>query len=160
MNVQIVCVFSFWQIESTLCLFIDLFTYYDLVKYTLIPVKWSLPWIWLQWSSNTSLHFSKMRVKETSGSTSMNLAAVLPADTQEIWLLSLCLPETLESGHWSSLVIILCWKWVTVGVMIRSASWLFKYRLCTDTITCCRDAPCGCDLFRGYCSPCVVGMIS
>lgn len=44
-----------------------------------------------------------------------------------------------------------------------AASWLFKYRwggLCTDTITRCRDAPCGCDLFRGYCSPCVVGIIS
>lgn len=46
MNVQIVCVFSFWQIESTLCLFIDWFTYYDLVKYTLIQIKWSLPLIW------------------------------------------------------------------------------------------------------------------
>lgn len=43
---QIVCVFSFWQIESTFCLFIDLFTYYDLVKYTLILMKWSLPLIW------------------------------------------------------------------------------------------------------------------
>lgn len=119
-------------------LYVCLFTYYDLVNYTFNTDETIAAIDLVQWSRNTCLRFLKMRVKETSGSASMNLAAVLPADTQEIWPLSVCLPETLGSS-WAATDHRLLSFWVgneSLREWRFAAPWLLKYRLgglCTDT---------------------------